>query len=229
MAVWKLAVVIAMLLLTGCASPRSVSNNDLQAIKSVTIIGPQNPDHIGLGVGDLGSAVAAGTGIGPGAAAGVLGGSVAGSEKQPYLTEALRPQGLRLGDEISAAAFATLRQQGYEVRMPESAGAESSDAVLDLRIDQIAYERRVWGLIGPKLALDVKLTERASGRTLFYQIYLYDLHTISLGPSLGLTPDEKYGFERPEDVLSHPEVVVAGFRAAIPMIMSHLGQAFRKQ
>jgi hypothetical protein len=213
--------------LAGCAAS-NLSTTDVLAIKSIAIEATANPTHFGLAVGDVGTAIAEGVAIGPGASAGILAGSLAGSAKAETLTDVLAPQNLRLGDELPEAVGSALKRDGYDIGMLKPMAIATSDAVLDLQFFESTYERHVWGKIGSHLVIATTLRDRISRRKLFYRIYRYDMHMISIPPTLGLTPKDEYGFDEPDQVLTHPDIVAAGFRAAIPMIAADIAQAFKR-
>src|SRR3954462_3443322 len=73
------------------------------AVASIEVTAPPNPTHIGLRVGDFGSAIALGLVVGPGATAGELAGSAEASGADPKLTERMAQQNLRIGDELAQA------------------------------------------------------------------------------------------------------------------------------
>jgi hypothetical protein len=77
--------------------------------------------------------------------------------------------------------------------------------------------------------VNAELVERNTGRTLFEHSYWYDMHTLgSLGHLTTFTPEDKYGFDDSKDVIAHPDIVAAGFRAAIPMIAQALKEDLKK-
>ena len=226
-AITPCSAILLALLLGGCAAA-SPSADELRTIHSIALAPSANPMHFGLAIGDLGTAISEGLAVGPGAAAGVLSSSLAVSERGDTLTDALMSQNLWLGEELKEAVAEALRRDRFEVTDLGS-GAAPSDAILKLVISQSRYERRVWGKIGPHVVVVATLAQRVTGRRLFHRIYLYDMHTISIPPTLGLTPSDRFGFDTPEEVLSHPAIVAAGFRAAIPMIASDIARTFRRR
>jgi hypothetical protein len=208
-------------LLSGCVAsgPNAAG---MAAVRSITVEPVQNPIHFGLVVGNIATAAAPAIG---GAVGGVLAGSVIRSDDP--LTVALVSQNLRLGDDLTEGVTIVLRQDGYDV-VPATANGQNSDATLSLQISESTYERRAWGAIGPHLVVFATLTERATGKRIFYRIYRYDMHTLDLGPNLGMTPDDKYGFDSSSDVLAHLDIVAEGFRAGVTMIVADIAKSFRK-
>ena len=97
------------------------------------------------------------------------------------------------------------------------AQAQAPTARLELIIEKAGYERRVWGKIGPKLTVRVRVYEAASNDRAFADTYKYDMSAQTIGWTM-LRPPEAFGFDEPEEVPAHPEVVVAGLRKGIEMI-----------
>jgi len=194
------------LLLAGCASTDGPSVEDLRAVRSIKIAPSLNPMRFIFDFGDFGA-----------------------NTQSQDLTHALVAQDMRLGDELTQMAAQQLRSEGFEVTNSLSS-AVSSDATLRLSITASGYARRgfIWDKIGPHLVVVATLTDRV-GKKLFYRIYRYDMHTISMGSTLGLTPSDRFGFDSAEAVTSHPELAAAGLQAAIPMITADIGRALRKR
>jgi hypothetical protein len=211
-----LAIAILAFALEGCAA--TGFNGDLAAIKSIAIEPVQNPVHIGLAAGDFGTA------LNPGAGAAL----VAQSAKDEALTVSLSSQNLHLGDNLTDAVEAAIKRDGFAASLAYTDAVKSADAILSLQIAEVTYERRVWGAIGPHFVVFATLNERATGKRVFHRIYRYDMHTFSMEPTMGLTPDDKYGFETSQDVLAHPDIVVAAFKAGIAMIAADIEKSFKK-
>ena len=195
----------------GHAMPRSV----MAAIEATA---PPNPEHIPLKVGDFGSAIALGLIVGPGATAGELAGSAEASGKDPKLSERLAGQKLLIGDALAQAMVGALKKRGFNAFSKGGAAQpQPPTARLELIIEEAGYERRVWGKIGPKLTVRVRVYEAASNDRVFADTYKYDMSAQTIGWTM-LRPPEEFGFDEPEEVLAHPEVVVAGLRKGIEMI-----------
>src|SRR6185437_2511500 len=84
-------------------------------------------------------------------------------------------------------------------------------------VEEAGYERRVWGKIGPKLTVRVRLLDAASNDRLWGDTYKYDMVAMTIGWTM-LRPPEQYGFDEPADVLAHPDLAVEGLRTGIRMI-----------
>lgn len=219
-------VLIGFFLLMGSnpAESKSLSSRNAARIHTVAINTTGNPTHYRLSVGDVASSVALGLAFGPAAAAGNLQGSLKDSGDQTNLDKAVAPRNLAFGDEMVQAARAVVEGDGYSV-----VDGGTADATLTFDIQDISYERRVWGQIGPHVVVEVTLVDSATHDTLFSHIYWYDMHGIgSFGRLTLLDPDEKYGFDDQSEVLAHPEIVIAGFRAMIPMMLDDLAQQLKK-
>jgi hypothetical protein len=128
-----------------------------------------------------------------------------------------------LGDEMVGAAEAALKDDGYDVAKT----GDVADATLVFEIQDVSYERRVWGLIGPHLVVQATLTNNQTGKAVYSRLYWYDMHAVGIGKKV-LDPDEKYGFEKPSDVLVHPETVAAGLRAMIPLMIGDLASELKR-
>lgn len=223
----RIAIIFVALVLPGCVG-QNFSTDSANHLKTIAVVGPANPTDYGLAVGNLGTAVAIGlAGVGGGAAGGMLAGSLASSGRASTLTDALASQNLRLGDELNTAVEAALKQDDYDI-IPQGDAQSTVDATLTLEIQQSKYERRVWGKIGPHVVIVATLADATSGRKLFARIYWYDMYSANLGLNKILRPDDKYGFDNAEDVLAHPDIAAAGFRAIIPMIAADLKVALKK-
>jgi len=181
----------------------------------IAIVGPQNPTQVKLEVGGWASAI--GVAMGGGAVAGMLA-ATRQNDQMPVL------QDFKLGDEMNAAVSKSLDAAGYTI-VPDS--DPHPDAVLAFTLAECKYVRRVWGLIGPRITMDVELRDRTTGNRLFSRSYRYDMHT--LGFTGDLTPEDKYGFDTVEEVRAHPDVVAAGLRAAIPMVAADITSALKKK
>lgn len=108
--------------------------------------------------------------------------------------------------------------------MASSTGAgQTPTARVGISIEEAGYERRVWGKIGPKLTVRARLYEASSGDRLWGDTYVYDRSAQTLGWTM-LRPPEEYGFDEPEDVLAHPDVVVAGLRTGVRMIADQIAE-----
>jgi len=193
----------------GYAIPRS-------SVTNVEVTAPPNPTHIPLKVGDFASAIALGLVMGPGATAGELAGSAEATGADPKLTQSASGQNLRIGDELALAMESALKQKGLNA-FAVGTGVQPPTARIVLIIEEAGYERRVWGKIGPKLTVRVRLLDAASGDRLWGDTYKYDMVAQTIGWTM-LRPPEEFGFDEPEDVLAHPDVVVAGLRTGIRMI-----------
>lgn len=215
------ALVYMGFLVNGCAATGPDAAR-MAAIASIAVEPVQNPTHFGLAAGNIATAAAPAVG---GAIGGVLASSVTRSDDA--LTAALASQNLRLGDELTEAVTVALKRDGYDI-VPANANNQNSDATLGVQISESTYERRAWGAIGPHLVVFVTLTESVTGKRIFYRVYRYDMHTVDLGPNMGLTPDDKYGFDRAEDVLAHPDIVAMGFRAGVTMIAADVAKSLKK-
>lgn len=203
------ACTFAFGVLTSAAAPRT-------ALSVVEVAPPPNPTHIPLRVGNLSSAIALGIVVGPGATAGELAGSAASSGRDPKLSQRMAEQNLRIGDELALAMEASLRRHAFNAFVT-GASAQAPTARVVFEIEEAAYERRVWGKIGPKLTVRVRVFDTATGDRLFADTYTYDMYAQTIGWTM-LRPPPEYGFEEPEEVLAHPEIVAAGFRTGIRMI-----------
>jgi hypothetical protein len=181
-------------------------------IAGVEVVGPANPAHYGLWAGEF------------------LGdlNDYQKAAKENELTVALAQQNLLLGDEINAAMKAALTQSGISVAPDANGAYPPGSAKLAIEIEKSTYERRRWGPVGPHLVIHVKLTDATSKRSLFSRTYVYDFYSLTLTYEI-LRPEEKYGFEEPEDVLKHPDVAAAGFRAAIPMLVDDVVKEINKR
>ena len=223
----SIALVLGGLFILTCSGPaesRSLSSNDAARIRTISITTTGNPTHYRLSVGDVSTAIALGIAVGPGAAGGTLQGSLNASGQQTKFDAALAPQNLALGDEMVEMARATVERDGYTV-----VKGDAADAVLTFDIQDISYERRVWGLVGPHIVVEVTLTDSTTRKILFTHIYWYDMHGLgSFGRTTQIHPDEKYGFDDENEVLAHPEIAVAGFRAMIPKMLDDLGTLLKK-
>jgi len=196
-------ILLFALLLAGCAAA-GPSADDLRAIRSIRITPALNPVNFGVTIGGMPA-----------------------PDEGRELTRALASQNLRLGDELTQEASGQLRRNGFEVTN-SIAPSIPSDATLRLSITQSTYVMGLLRKVGPHLVVVATLTDR-SGQKLFYRIYRYDMHNFDLGPTLGLTPSDRYSFDSLDDAISHPEIAAAGLAAAIPMITSDLGRTLRKR
>jgi hypothetical protein len=193
------------------AMPRS-------SLASIHVVAPENPTHIPLRVGSLSSAIALGLTAGPGATAGELAGSAGASGRDTKLTESVAGKNLRMGDELAKAIADALQRKGFGAAVATSGQQpQSPTARLTASIEEAAYERRAWGKIGPKLVVQVRVHDVASGDRLFADTYKYDMYAQTIGWTI-LRPPPEYGFEEAEEVTAHPEIVVAGFRTGFQMI-----------
>ena len=193
----------------GHAIPRS-------SVASIEVTAPPNPTHIPLKVGDFASAIALGLVVGPGATAGELAGSAETSGADPKLSQRLNGEDLRIGDELAQAMETALKQKGLNA-FGAGGNAQQPTARIVLIIEEAGYERRVWGKIGPKLTVRVRLLDATSGDRLWGDTYKYDMVAQTIGWTM-LRPPAEFGFDEPEDVLAHPDIVVAGLRTGIRMI-----------
>lgn len=220
----QLGASLLLLALCGCVE-RSLSSADIAGIHAIAIKQTYNPTEYGLFVGNVGAAIAMGAAVGPGATAAMIQQSTTEPGQQSTFTELLQAQDLRLGDELDAGVEAKLREAGYTM---VSWGDPRANAILSFYIDQSTYERRVWGAIGPHLVIRAILND-VSGKKIFERIYRYDMEQLNIGLAAVLTPDNKYGFDEPADVLAHPDIAAAGLRAVIPLIAENLSRALQKQ
>ena len=216
------AMLPALLLVTLSPAPaKSLSPEDVAGIRTISVRNTGNPSHYRFFVGNW--IVAAGAPI-LGAAGGVLVGlDAAASDRGTALDEALATQHLMLGDEMVGAAEAALKDDGYDVAKT----GDVADATLVFDIQDVGYVRRVYGLIGPRLIVQAMLTNNQTGKAVYSRLYWYDMHAVGIGKKV-LDPDEKYGFENPSDVLTHPETVAAGLRAMIPLMIGDLASALKR-
>jgi hypothetical protein len=199
------------------ATPRS-------AVTAIEVTAAPNPTHIPLKVGSLSSAIALGLTVGPGATAGELAGSAESAGKDATLTQRVADRELRLGDEFAKAIEEALKKKGLNAFLAGSPVAgQTATARVSVSIEEAGYERRVWGKIGPKLTVRARLYEASSGDRLWGDTYVYDMYAQTLGWTM-VRPPEEYGFDEPEDVLAHPDVVVAGLRTGVHMIADHIAE-----
>lgn len=191
------------------AAPRALLN-------AIEVTAPANPTHLPLKVGNFGSAIALGLFVGPGATAGELAGSAEASGRATKLTESLAGQNLRVGDELAQAMEAALKQRSFNA-FAAGASQQPPSVRIVFEIEECGYERRVWGKIGPKLTVRVRVFDITNNDRVFGDTYKYDMYAQTLGWTM-LRPPEEYGFEDADSVLAHPDVVAAGIRTGIRMI-----------
>ena len=195
-------------------------------LASVDVEAPENPAQIPLRVGNLSSAIAMGLVAGPGATSGVLAGSATASGRDTRLSENAASQNLRVADELAAAICDALKRKGFNAQPRSNAAqAQPATARITFTIEEVAYERRAWGKIGPKLTVRVRAYESPSDDRIFSDTYKYDMYAQTLGWTM-LRPPEQYGFDEADDVLAHPDVAIAGLRTGITMIADRLVDDF---
>lgn len=182
----------------------------------IDVMPTANPDQIPLRVGNLGSAILLGLAFGPGATSGELAGSANASGRATTLSERVAPFNLRMGEEFASAMATALQQRGVDAAVQGSA-ARAPTMRLTFSFEEIAYERRVWGKIGPKMVVRIRVRDAASDDRLFGDTYMYDMYAQTIGYTI-LRPPEEVGFEDSDQVLAHPDRVVEGFRIGFRMI-----------
>lgn len=211
-------ILLSVLMLAAAAAPSYTAARAESAPSSVQIdvIPTENPDKIPLRVGNLGSAILLGLAIGPGAASGELAGSAASSGKANTLSERVAPYNLRMADEFAAAMAKALQQHGVDAAVQGSA-ARAATMRLTYSFEEVAYERRARGKIGPKMVVRIRVRDAASDDRLFGDTYMYDMYAQTIGYTI-LRPPEEVGFDEADEVLAHPDRVVEGFRIGFKLI-----------
>lgn len=206
-----LMIVLALLIV----APETTNAYPASSLASIQVVAPPNPTHITLKDGDAVTAIALGVLFGPGATAGDLVGSAKESGRDPSLSQKMAEQNLRIGDELAQAMESALKQRGYNASV--AAVPQSPTTRIVFIIEEAGYERRVWGKVGPKLTVRVRLLDAVSGSNLWRDTYKYDLVAMTIGWTM-LRPPEQYGFKEPGDVLAQPGLAVEGLRTGIRMI-----------
>jgi len=139
-------------------------------------------------------------------------------------------QNFHLGSELGDAVARSLRSDGYLI-----ADGGEADAVMNLKIggflpDQPGPTYSAHGAsFEPEYMVRAKLTDTKTNRTLFEQFYLFANNSIKpMDGTLLFIPDQKYYLASEEEIFERPEVVVAGFRSAIPLVAGNIAAAFKK-
>jgi hypothetical protein len=198
----SLAVTLAGLAIAALAEPAYAI--PLAAVANIEVTAPPNPTSLDLRDGNTESVVAIG------------GSALDASTSADASVAAGSPSRLHIGDELAQAMAAALKEHGLNVSAPATA-PQSQTAKVAFVIEEAGYERRVWGKIGPKLTVRVRLLDAGSGDRLWGDTYKYDRAAMTIGWTM-LRPPDQYAFESMDDVTAHPETVTEGLRTGIRMI-----------
>jgi len=207
-----LLVASLALLLLALVSPMSAKATPRAAIAVVEVLGAGNPDHVALRDGTFSGEIAIGAAVAT---------STGNAAADPNLKARAALQTLRLGDELAAAVQKALAAKGVPAYIAGEASHPWPTSSLQLTIDDTRYERRGEGKIGPNLVVRFRLYDATSRDKLLGNTYIYDLYAKTLGWSVVRPPDE-FGLDKPEDLQTKPDVVLAALHKGVDMIAAQI-------
>lgn len=172
------------------------------ALAVVEVMAPGNPDHVAVRDGSFSTEIA-------------IGGTSTAPADQAKL------QNLKLGDELAVAVQKALVAKGLTAYVTGTDPHPWPTSSLQLSIDDTRYERRVEGKIGPNLLIRFRLYDGTTRDKLASDTYMYDMYAKTIGRNI-IRPSDEYGFEKPEDLKAHPEVMLSAMRRGIDLIAAQI-------
>ena len=172
------------------------------ALAVVEVMSPGNPEHVDVRDGSFSAEIA-------------IGGTSTTPADQSKL------QNLKLGDELAVAVQKAFVAKGLTAYVTGTDPHPWPTASLQLSIDDTRYESRVEGKIGPNLLIRFRLYDGTTRDKLASDTYMYDMYAKTIGRNI-IRPPEEFGFEKPEDLQAHPEVMLAAMRKGIDLIATQI-------
>ncbi|MEQ1753303.1 MAG: hypothetical protein ABL973_04140 [Micropepsaceae bacterium] len=191
---------VVMAAALGAAAPSYATPRAALAV--VEVLAPGNPEQVEVRDGTFSTEIA-------------IGGAATTPADQAKL------QNLKLGDELAVAVQKALIAKGLSAYVTGTDPHPWPTSSLQLSIDDTRYERRLEGKIGPNLLIRFRLYDATSRDKLASDTYTYDMYAKTIGRTI-LRPPEEFGFDKPEDLTAHPEVVLAAMRRGLDMIAAQI-------
>lgn len=176
------------------------------AIAVVEVMGPPNPETISLRDGTFSTEIAIG--------------AAAGAGSTP--ADPSKLQNLKLGDELGVAVQKAFAAKGVVAYLTGADPHPWPTSSLQISIDDARYERRLEeNKIGPNLLVRFRLYDGTTRDRLVGDTYMYDMYAQTIGRTI-LRPPAEFGFDKPEELQAHPEVILAALRKGIDMIAQQI-------
>jgi hypothetical protein len=245
------SVLAALTLLCACATPYQPTPFDRQAtgVNKIVVIEDALPEEVGTrklatNGSNLGSAMASQAGLAGLLVAGVAAGIEAGIEngQRNKIRAALATQNFNGEAIFDAALENALKGNGFAVEslsvtrpsnrretvIPVNANAEAGTGILDANVMNFGYQ-----LVGgttqwrPFVLVDVKLVDpKDTKKLLMDNAVTYN----PVGPTqvtVSIAPDEKYAFQKIEDLEADPVRAAEGLKAAIEASATAVAQLLK--
>jgi hypothetical protein len=217
----------AIIILAGCATPKTTDTAALQRIHQITVILPSEPGHYTVASNGTFGFELMPEGSGGGANDGLVAVHGDNAINQRFRTQ-MTERHVTLGVDLGHALAQALTQDGYTVTSVALPATNSSgqhtdlstlqgkaDAVLDIIFLDAGYAYHTGHPYQPAARVQVRLIELSSHQVLFEKIYSYGntrpksaLRDHVIPPALG------YEFRNGSLLLADPDKAAAGLRTA---------------
>ncbi len=235
----SMIVGLLVLSLSACVTPVKYEATKNTSVKSITIIGPANPDAYGFFTEGMAWGQAIGSGIG-GAIGGVIYGAATTDVANERITRIATDAGLKLGDLTADLIEKGLTADGYQISraqvvrpkprafLPEKYVAPGeSDAVLDIYFEKVEIQDNPFYPAVPFVLMNAQLRERATNRVLFRQAYACQ-HIESIGANKAFVAPDQFTFSNEAEIFGNPERVVGGFKFCVTKMAEHIVTALHR-
>lgn len=236
--IWRLSIVMSLgFVMAGCgASKMAVRPDATTHINTIALIQVAEPET--YVANDFGN---------PGMMFGAVGGAVAGASSAnagKNLYQIISESGYAAGDDFTQSLQAKLSSAGYQVKVVaanrtkrtdliedyQAVDAAGADAILDVAIESIGYATEhpmfspFWR---PASMVKVALVDRASGKKIYTEKFMYGYHNPFMSGT-DLDAPDTYHFKNKDSLFADSQKLIAGMEDSITTVSSNVASNLKK-